>query len=565
MSRLRAYQIQTRDQCYAEFARGAKGVIAVLPTGSGKTVIMGDMARNYPGHGCAIAHRSELVGQISRALNKECVPHNLMVPAAVVRTICGEHIEDTGRSYYNQRANWMVASVDTLNRRDASEPWYKQVGFVLGDEGHHFLKENKWGRAVSKFPNARVALFSASPERADGKGLGSHHDGIVDAMVVGPDMRWMIDQGMLTNYQIRGIHPSDLDISGVGISDTTGDYNLDQLRDAVKKSNSIVGDVVETYLRYAKGLLGITFAVDIEHANTIAAEFNRRGVSAEVVHAETSEEDRRKVLRRFKNKETLQLINVDLFGEGFDLPAIQCCSFARPTASYPLYVQQFGRALRLMISDILQAAWDTFTAEQRKQHIAESVKPFAYIFDHVGNVIAHNGPPDLRHKPWSLDRRDRKSRVTDDLIKVRLCLNTMCNQYYERIHPACPYCGTEPEPPKDRSKPANVDGDVYLYDAELLAKLFGDRDKLDSSFVPIFAGATPIQAAACRKRHAENQEAQRELRQLMGVYMPPNIDTRTNDRRFFHAFGIDSLTAQTLNAREARELHAKINERISSR
>lgn len=563
MSRLRSYQLDVRDRCYQEFSNGAKCVMAVLPTGAGKTVIMGDMARNYPAAGCAIVHRSELVGQISMALAKEGVQHNLMLRKEAIGTINKLHMEEFKRSFYNQRAPWTVASVDTLVRQDPRDTWFRQVGFLLGDEGHHFLKDNKWGRAVEMFPNARTLLVTATPTRADRKGLGRHHDGLVDSLVVGPDMRWMIDSGFLTNYRIYGVHPSDLNLSGVAISDATGDYNLDQLREAVKKSNSIVGDVVETYLKHARGLLGITFAVDIEHATEICAEFRRQGVPAEVVHSGSSETERRDALRDFKNKKILQLVNVDLFGEGFDLPAIQCVSFARPTASFPLYVQQFGRALRLMISNILQSAWDTYTPEQRKQHIAESEKPFAYIFDHVSNILTHNGPPDIVRKPWSLDREVGKRRNRDDVIKYRTCLNVICNQYYERFYPACPYCGTVPEPPAVRNRPDIVDGDVTLFDEELLQRLFGEKQKLEFCAIP--EGANALVAASCRKRHAENMQAQSELRKLMGVYMPPNLDERLNQRRFFHTFGVDVLSAQTLNAKEATELHERITERIAAR
>ena len=94
---------------------------------------------------------------------------------------------------------------------------------------------------------------------------------------------------------------------------------------------SVVGDVVEHYKRLAMGKLGVTFASDVETATDIASRFRAEGVPAEVVSGKTPDHLRASILRRFKNREILQLVNVDLFGEGFDLPAIEVVSMARPT------------------------------------------------------------------------------------------------------------------------------------------------------------------------------------------------------------------------------------------
>lgn len=556
MTRLRGFQTAIKHQIYAEWQAGNKVVMPVLPTGAGKTVLMADIAHEYAGYGFAIAHRSELVGQISVALAREQVRHDIIAPKGTVRDIVTAHMQEIGRSYYDARAKWSVASVDTLLRRDIPKQRLQQVGMVFQDEGHHVLRDNKWGRANALFPNAYGLLPSASPERADGRGLGRHADGIVDALVVGPNMRWMIDNGYLTDYVVRAPQTSDLDMTGVEISTATGDYNQDQMRTRVKRSNRIVGDVVATYKKWAYGKLGITFAVDVEHATDIAAEYNRQGIPAVVVSADTPEGERRDYMRKFKAREIWQLVNVDLFGEGVDVPALECVSMARPTASYGLYVQQFGRALRLMISEMLSAAWDMYTPEQRKQHIAESGKPFAQIFDHVGNLITHKGPPDWRTQPWTLDARERRTRATDG-IPTRVCGNETCMQPFQRIFPSCPYCNWVPPEPADRSKPEFVDGDLVLYDRELLEKLFGEKKKVDGPcYVPM--DATPIVKASIRKMHAARQEAQAGLRQAMALVMPPTRDERINQRKFYLTYGIDTLGAQALGSKDADELRQRI-------
>src|SRR5689334_4068710 len=117
MSRLRGFQQDVKQQVYTAWHAGARVVMPVIPTGGGKTVLMGDIAREYTGCGLSIAHRSELVSQISIALANEGVRHDLIAPKNTIRAIVNEHMKETGRSYYDSRAKWRVASVDTLIRR----------------------------------------------------------------------------------------------------------------------------------------------------------------------------------------------------------------------------------------------------------------------------------------------------------------------------------------------------------------------------------------------------------------------------------------------------------------
>jgi len=183
---------------------------------------------------------------------------------------------------------------------------------------HHVLTTNKWGKAFTMFPNAKALLVTATPCRADGKGLGAEYDGVVNRMVEGPTMRWLIDNGYLSDYRII-CPPSNLDLSEVDVS-ADGDYNKIKLRTAVQKS-SIMGDVVEHYLRIAPNKLGITFAPGVDIACEMAAKFNAAGVPTEIVSGKTESRVRAHILERFRRRELLMLVNVDLFGEGFDLPA----------------------------------------------------------------------------------------------------------------------------------------------------------------------------------------------------------------------------------------------------
>jgi superfamily II DNA or RNA helicase len=302
----------------------------------------------------------------------------------------------------------------------------------------------------------------------------------------------------------------------------------------------IVGDVVQHYLRYVPGKRGLTFAVDVESATEIAAAYRAAGVSAEVVSAKTPDPLRRQFLSDLKTGRILQLVNVDLFGEGVDIPAIECVSFARPTLSLVVYLQQFGRALRL----------------------AEG-KDRAWVLDHVGNVHPRHGLPD-KHREWSLDRPEKRARSAT-VSSDRICPE--CLSPYARYLPKCPECGYS-APVAGRGTPEQVDGDLTLYDDDTIKQLLGERDRVDGA--PLIPTGLPVPAQQRLKRlHSERQEAQATLRHAIAQWCGWHKERGRDDpeiyKRFYLGFGCDILSAQTLRAADAealtqRVIHARLED-----
>lgn len=531
--KLRDYQAEAMAEVEYHWAAGARNVLAVLPTGGGKTQCFSYMLSKHEGASCAIAHRHELVSQISLTLGRWGVRHGIIAADSTIRNIVRQHMEELGRSWYEPGAQCRVASVDTLVRMNPSDHWLQRVTLWVQDEAHHLSLDskgepNKWAKATGMMPNARGLGVTATPLRADGRGLGRCADGVMDVMVLGPNMRDLINDGFLTDYEIY-CPPSDIDLSHVGIS-ASGDFSPEALRDAVKKSH-VVGDVVQHYLKIAPGKLGITFAVSIESATEICMEYRAAGVPAEVISSRTDDTLRNTIMRRFKAREIHQIVNVDILGEGVDVPAVEVVSMARPTQSYGLYVQQFGRALRILPG-----------------------KKRAVIIDHSSNVLRH-GLPDAPRK-WSLDRRERRSKsAPSDAVPLRACPE--CSRPYERVLPECPYCGHEPQP-VIRSSPEAVEGDLFQLSPEVLARMRGEVDA-----APKFPhGATLEVTGAIKKRWCERQEAQGGLRAAMeqwgGARRAAGDTDRIMQRRFFVQFGVDVLSAQALPRADAAELEQKV-------
>ena len=113
------------------------------------------------------------------------------------------------------------------------------------------------------------------------------------------------------------------------------------------RSGSRNARVIDRYVdgraEFGKTLI---FACDIQHAEALKRMLQQRGVSAEAVHSDLGHEDRRSVIRRFKEGRIRVLVNVAMLTHGVDIRDIETVFLARPTASSTLFAQMVGRAVR---------------------------------------------------------------------------------------------------------------------------------------------------------------------------------------------------------------------------
>lgn len=494
---LRPDQQDVKQGIYGSWNDGAQVALGVMPTGTGKSIVMSDIILDVERMGrsqCVIAHRKELVGQMAMHVAKRGIYHRIIGPSNVVGQIAKEQRAELGRSYVNPDARCSVAGVDTINAHsDELKPYLQNVDYWFGDEGHHFLRENKWGRAVDLFSStSRGSLWTACPERQDGKGLGRHADGYVDNMILGLTFRESIEAGSITDYEIA-IPKSDfaIDENAVG---KDGDFTRPKMREASKKSH-IVGDVVVEYSRRAFGKRAICFATDVETSNEIAEQFNAAGIPAFSISAKTPSHVRNEMIQRFKNGLIWVLVNVDLFDEGFDVPACEVVIMARPTASLNKYLQMIGRALRTL-----------------------GGKLYGLIIDHVSNWMRHGLPDKKRF--WTLDRREKRAKSPDpEEIPMTACQG--CSRPYERFHSSCPYCGFEPPLPEPGSRTLEqVDGDLILLDRAALSAMREEMELESPASVGARVGmaAGEFAGRGAANKAIEKHEAQQRLFDALALW-----------------------------------------------
>lgn len=526
---LRDDQQDLKGRIYNDWNHGAQNVCGVLSTGGGKSIIVSDIILDGARAGeqqAVIAHRNELVGQMSMHIANRGIYHRIIGSAPTVAQITRAHRKKFGRSFVNPSAPTGVVGVDTLlARKDSLISWTHQVSKWVIDEGHHVLLDNKWGKAAKLFPRARGLGVTATPMRADGMGLGRETDGIYDTMQIGMDMRALINIGALSDYGIV-CPPSDLVMNDNELGET-GDWSSKKMRKKARASN-ITGCVVTNYCKYAFGKQAICFATDVETAGKIADQFNAVGIRAASLSAETNVTVREKYIDEFKAGKLLVLVNVDLFDEGFDVPACEVVIMARPTASLGKYRQMVGRCLR--------------TAQG---------KLYGLIIDHVGNVVRH-GYPD-KFIAWSLGRRERRSNKRPDPDELDLTTCKFCTKPYYEYLPACPHCGMAPPLPIPRErKLEHVKGDLILLDPEQLAKI---REAMRMESPGEIAARVAYVAGDLAGRGAANRQIEKiqargrlehAIAQWAGVERFNGTDDSVIYRKFYLATGMSM--AEALNA-----------------
>jgi DNA repair protein RadD len=281
-------------------------VLAVLPTGGGKTVCFCTIAKLVAARGgkvLILVHRRELLAQtIKRLLAMGVIPKEL------------GHV-------------W----VSTIGSRTSFKP-----DLLIVDEAHHCTSKT-WRARIEAY-DVPVLGFTATPERLDGKGLG----GIFGGLVVGSTAAELMAQGSLSRYRLYA-PPVAADLSGVHT--VAGDYNKGELAAAIDIPD-VAYDAIGNWQRYAPGRRTIAFCVSLIHAGHIVGAFQQIGVQAEQVDGSMATGERAAVIERFRSGATTVLVSVDLVSEGFDVPDCDCVLLLRPTQSLALYLQQVGRGLR---------------------------------------------------------------------------------------------------------------------------------------------------------------------------------------------------------------------------
>jgi DNA repair protein RadD len=370
---LRLYQTNAIAALRASLAQGKRRPILVMPTGSGKTRVAGDIIRSAIAKGRKpgfLAPRRELIDQAVNAFAAIGIRSDPIM---------------AGRDRSPMSQVW-VASFDTLHARGIRTKRMRmpEADLVIVDEAHLSVAETRKA-IIEHYSDAVIIGLTATPARGDGRGLGEIYDDLVSVVSI----RELTDDGFLV--PVRYFAPSEPDLEGVKLN-KDGDYIEKQLGERMDRAE-LIGGITENWMRLAFGLSTVVFCVTRAHSRHVCEEFKRLGVAAEHLDGETELEERRAILARVASGETTVLCNVFVATFGLDIPRLECAVLARPTKNLALYLQIAGRVLR--------------PCEGKTE---------ARIIDHSGAVQQHGFIDD--DQPWSLDR-SKKSPTAKPRRKAR--------------------------------------------------------------------------------------------------------------------------------------------------
>lgn len=362
------------------------------PTGSGKSEIMGWIARSAVANGKRVGfvvNRKILVNDLCKRVDRLGIKFGVIM------------------SQDPRRRPWepvQIASFDTLWRR----PILPKFDLCFVDEAHFSLSE-KFVGVINRLVADGCAVIgcTATPVRGFGEGLGS----IYKWMVRTPDVPDLIRDGFLVPPRIFA-PTTTLDLRKVKI--TGDDYNQKELAEACDRA-AITGDILKHWRKNIQGRPTIAFGVNLEHCRHMHEMFIGANVRSEYVdHTSANLDD---TWRRLANYETEVVFNCGLAGYGWNIPQVSGMIEGRPTASLALWLQHCGRVLRTYPGKI-----------------------DAVINDHSTNAIRFGLPDEYRD--WPLDCKAKKpSAIGEPNYSVYRCAH--CGLVFKRGPKECPRCGTE--------------------------------------------------------------------------------------------------------------------------
>jgi superfamily II DNA or RNA helicase len=395
-----------------------QSVLAQAPTGFGKTVMAGRIARGAEDKGKHVifgCHRRELAIQTAKTFDRFGIRYSFIAAGMG----------------YDPFAKVHIASANTLaNRRH-----HLKADLLVADEARLWASDIRSQLIVeARGHGAKVVGLDATPERLDGRSM--RH--LFDHMERGPSVEWLMEQGHLSRYRL--FTPVRPDFKG--LHKRGGDFIVSELEEKFDKP-SIIGDAVKVYQQRAMGLRTIAFAFSRKHGKHLADTYRANGIHAVYIDGDTDPGERRSNIEAFANHGGI-LVNVELCIEGFDLSSqigrdvpVEAVSLQRPTESMPRAKQMIGRALR-------------------KKDMP------AVIMDHVGIVAQHGYPED--EYDWDLDGREaRQAKESEKAIPTFRCGS--CFYTARSFFRACPDCKTE-TPMSDGRKVKQEEGELVEVDLE---------------------------------------------------------------------------------------------------
>lgn len=374
------------------------------PTGSGKTGLSAFITDGFVSRGMRVLMTCPYTVLVTQTA-KRFIQYGL--PEDEISYVWRDHPN------YDPERKIQIASADTLIRRDFPE----NIDLLIVDEAH--LRRKKMLEVIKYLAaetQVKVIGLSGTPFAPF---LGKYYQRLIKPTTI----KELMDTGVLCGYEFFA--PTKPDLSGVKVtrSDEFGsDYKEDEVAEIMCGAD-LVGDIVSNWLSHGEDRPTVAFCVNVNHANYVTLQFNKAGVNAEVMTAQTPHDERQMMIHRFEQGATKIIVSVGTLIAGFDSD-VRCIIYARPTKSEIRWLQIIGRGLR--------------TAKGKDKCL---------VFDHSGSVHRLGYPDSIEYDTLPSKNDGMKTAVSERENEKREKLPKECSQCHY-MKPAgvyqCPKCGHKP-------------------------------------------------------------------------------------------------------------------------
>ena len=382
------YQEDMKERIEKAF-ESHQSVMVQMPTGTGKTILLAEVVKSEERRGknpCVwiVVHRRELVEQIEETLAKQL---------------------DSSLFTLHSSLKPRIFSIQWLSKH--YHELEESPSLIIIDEAHHAVAKT-YKEVMDAYPKAKKLGMTATPCRLNRRGFTDMFDVLLQSWSYN---KFIADGWLsLYDYMsVREDSEDWRMVNSLKKRGADGDFSLKEMSEKLNVLPSIER-LCNTVIRYARNMKGIVYAIDIKHAERIAEYYREHGLNAVAISSKTPEEERKRIIEIFRNTNCLEisndlttnchklssnchefkiqnscsgkrlyepsatlntqhstlntqhclrqplniqhstlniLINVDLFGEGFDCPDVEFIQLARPTLSLAKYLQQVGRGMRV--------------------------------------------------------------------------------------------------------------------------------------------------------------------------------------------------------------------------
>ena len=339
MYQLRPYQQQASDAAVRFMLNKGKknNAIIVLPTGSGKSLVIADIASRLPGH--------TLVFQPS----KEILEQNFLKLCSYGVIDCAIYSASMGRKEINRITFATIGSA-------ANHPeFFSHFQNILIDECHLVNPKEGMYRTFLSQLKCKVVGFTATPYRlSSSKEFGSMlkfitrtRPNVFNEVLYNVQISTLLDMGYLARLNYYALTPIGWNEQNLRVNSTGADYTERSVLSEYERVD-LYGFLVSIVRRLLQPKVGgqrkgiLVFTRFLKEAERLTKEIP----GCAIVSGETTKAERQRILAEFKAGTIKVVANVGVLTTGFDYPELDTVVMARPTMSLALWYQIVGRCIR---------------------------------------------------------------------------------------------------------------------------------------------------------------------------------------------------------------------------